>query len=89
MSVFEKDDDTKAYWDTELETGRLKRAMIDIFFDAYFQLFIQDRTYNIANEDKQMYARVDHLSQSYQHFINTYCGGDKNVVLGAMHDYAL
>lgn len=89
VSVFEKDDDAKAYWDTELETGRLKRAMIDIFFDAYFQLFIQDRNYNITNEDKLMYARLDHLSQSYQHFINNYCGGDKNVVLGAMHDYAL
>ncbi|NBI66276.1 DUF262 domain-containing protein [Pseudoflavonifractor sp. 60] len=89
VSVFEKDDDVKAYWDTELETGRLKRAMIDIFFDAYFQLFIQDRNYNITNEDKLMYARVDHLSQSYQHFINTYCGGNKNVVLDAMHDYAL
>ncbi len=89
VSVFEKDDDVKAYWDTELETGRLKRAMIDIFFDAYFQLFIQDRIYNITNEDKLMYARVDHLSQSYQHFINTYCGGNKNVVLDAMHDYAL
>ena len=89
VSVFEKDDDAKAYWDTELETGRLKRAMIDIFFDAYFQLFIQDRNYNIANEDKLMYARVDHLSQSYQHFINTYCDGNKNVVLGAMRDYAL
>ena len=89
VTVFEKDDDVKAYWDTELETGRLKRAMIDIFFDAYFQLFIQDRNYNITNEDKLMYARVDHLSQSYQHFINTYCGGNKNVILGSMHDYAL
>lgn len=88
-SVFEKDDDSKAYWDTELETGRLKRAMIDIFFDAYFQLFIQNRDYNITNEDKLMYARVDHLSQSYQHFINTYCGGNKNVILDTMHDYAL
>lgn len=39
--VFEKDDDTKNYWDKELETGRVTRAMIDIFFDAYFQLFIQ------------------------------------------------
>ena len=56
---------------------------------AYFQLFIQDRNYNITNEDKLMYARVDHLSQSYQHFINTYCGGNKNVVLDAMRDYAL
>jgi len=89
VSVFEKDDETKTYWDTELETGRIKRAMIDIFFDAYFQLFIQNRKYSITNEDKLMYARVDHLSQSYQHFINTYCGGDKDVVLGPMHDYAL
>lgn len=89
VSVFEKDDDAKAYWDTELETGRLKRAMIDIFFDAYFQLFIQDQNYKITNEDKLMYARMDHLSQSYQHFINTYCDGDKNAVLGAMYDYAL
>lgn len=89
VSVFEKDDDAKAYWDTELETGRLKRAMIDLFFDAYFQLFIQDRKFNITNEDKLMYARVDHLSQSYQHFINTYCCGDKNVVLGSLREYAL
>ncbi len=88
-SVFEKDDDTKAYWNTELETGRIKRAMIDIFFDAYFQMFIQNREYNIANEDKLMYSRVDSLSQSYQHFISTYCGGNKNIVLGYMRDYAL
>ena len=72
-----------------METGRLKRAMIDIFFDAYFQLFIQNRNYNIATEDKLMYAKADRLSQSYQHFINTYCGGNKNAVLDAMHDYAL
>lgn len=87
--VFEKDDETKAYWDAELETGRIKRAMIDIFFDAYFQLFIQNKQYNISNEDKLMYARVDSLAQSYQHFINNYCDGDKNVVLGQMKEYAL
>ena len=88
VSVFEKDDDTKNYWDTEIEVGRTKRAMIDIFFDAYFQLFIQNKEYNISNEDKLMYARVEHLSQSYQHFINTYCNGDKKVILGSLKDYA-
>ena len=88
-SVFEKDDDTKIYWDTEIETGRIKRAMIDIFFDSYFQLFIQDKKYNISNEDKIMYARVDNLAQSYQHFINNYCDGDKNAVLGQMNDCLL
>lgn len=34
-SVFEKDDDAKSYWDTEIETGRMKRAIIDIFFDSF------------------------------------------------------
>lgn len=89
VSIFEKDDDTKAYWDMELETGRIKRAMIDIFFDAYFQLFVQNRSYNVTNDDKLMYEKVDRLSQSYQHFINTYCAGDKNDILDGMHDYAL
>lgn len=89
VQVFEKDDETKKYWDMELETGRVKRAMIDIFFDAYFQLFIQNKNYNISNEDKLMYARVDRLAQSYQHFINKYCFGDKRIVLGRLKEYAL
>lgn len=88
-AVFERDDDAKVYWDTEIETGRVKRALIDIFFDAYFQLFVQDKRYSISNEDKLMYARVDNLALSYQHFINKYCNGDKNIVLGQMKDYAL
>lgn len=88
-SVFEKDEDLKVYWDTEIETGRIKRALIDIFFDAYFQLFVQNKQYGISNEDKLMYARVDNLSLSYQHFINTYCNGNKDIVLEQMKDYAL
>ena len=87
-AVFEKDDETKIYWDTEIETGRVKRALIDIFFDSYFQIFVQDKQYSISNEDKIMYARVDKLALSYQHFINKYCKGDKNKVLGPMKDYA-
>lgn len=87
-SVFEKDDEAKVYWNSEIETGRIKRALIDIFFDAYFQLFVQDKKYNIANEDKISYARVDKLALSYQHFINTYCGGNKSIILGQMKDYA-
>lgn len=86
--VFEKDDDAKAYWDTEIETGRIRRSMIDIFFDSYFQIFVQDSNYGVATEDKLMYARVDRLAKSYQHFINTYCDGDKNVILSSLKDYA-
>ncbi len=86
--VFEKDDEIKTYWDTEIETGRIKRALIDIFFDAFFQIFIQDKSYDISKEDKLMYARVDNLAQSYQHFIEHYCAGNKNIVLLPMKDYA-
>lgn len=87
-AVFEKDGDTRMYWDQELETGRIKRSLIDIFFDAYFQLFIQDKRYSVSAEDKAVYSRVDHLSKSYQDFINNYCGGDKSVVLAPMAEYA-
>ena len=48
-SIFEKDDESKAYWDAVIETGRIQRAMIDIFFDSYFQLFIQDKKCRITN----------------------------------------
>ena len=41
-AVFEKDEETRTYWDTEIEAGRVKRALIDIFFDSYFQIFIQE-----------------------------------------------
>lgn len=88
VSIFEKDSDTRMYWEQELETGRIKRSLIDIFFDAYFQIFLQDKQYNISTEDKIVFSRVDHLAKSYQDFINIYCNGDKNVVLGPMAEYA-
>lgn len=88
VAIFEKDNETRMYWEQEFETGRIKRSMIDIFFDAYFQLFIQDKKYSISVEDKIVYSRVDHLSKSYQDFINNYCDGNKDVVLSPMAEYA-
>jgi len=87
-SVFEKDEETIAYWDTVIETGRIRRALIDIFFDAYFQMFTQNRKYQISTEDRISYNRIDRLALSYQHFINNYCGGDKSVVLKDLKLYA-
>ena len=88
VAIFEKDSETRLYWEQELETGRIKRSLIDIFFDAYFQIFLQDKQYNIIAEDKIVYSRVDHLAKSYQDFIDHYCNGDKGVVLGQMAEYA-
>ena len=88
VSIFEKDSEIRLYWEQELETGRIKRSLIDIFFDAYFQLFLQDKKYSISAEDKIVYSRLDHLAKSYQDFIERYCDGDKSVVLGPMAEYA-
>lgn len=88
VAIFEKDSETRLYWEQELETGRIKRSLIDIFFDAYFQIFLQDKQYNITAEDKIVYSRVDHLAKSYQDFIEHYCTGNKSVVLGQMAEYA-
>ena len=54
----------------------------------FFQMFIQDKQYNVISEDKIVYARVDHLAKSYQDFINKYCDGNKDVVLSLLHSYA-
>ena len=88
VGVFEKDEEAKAYWDTDIETGRIHRSMIDLFFDSYFQIFVQDNSYGVSTDDKLMYARIDHLSKSYQHFINKYCSGDKNAILSSLKEYA-
>ncbi len=87
-SAFEASPADKAYWDTVIESGRIRRPMIDLFFDAYFQIFIQNKRYAVSVIDKAVYARTGRLSNSYQHFIQNYCGGDKNVILSSLKSYA-
>lgn len=87
VEVFEKDDEARTYWDSEIETGRVRRSLIDVFFDAFFQILVQENK-EVKAEDKQMYARVDRLSKSYQHFVNTYCDGDKDAIISSMKEYA-
>ena len=88
VGVFEKDDDIRTYWNQEFETGRITRTMIDVFFDSYFQLFVQDSDYKVTTEDKIVYSRLDRLALSYQDFIKNYCNGDKHAVLASMSEYA-
>lgn len=88
VEVFEKDNDTRAYWNQEFEMGRMTRTLIDVFFDSYFQLFVQDSKYKVSTEDKIAYSRLEHLAKSYQDFIKVYCNGDKQVMLGPMQQYA-
>lgn len=87
-NVFEKDDDTKNYWDREITTGRLRRTFIDIFFFSYLQIKIQDKELNVKTEDKIEFSKVEHLFESYKSFVKNYLAGDKKGILSEIKDYA-
>jgi hypothetical protein len=88
LDVFEKNEDTKAYWDKEITTGRIKRTFIDLFFYAFLQIKIQDVSLQVNTEDKLSFSRVEKLFESYKRFIKDYCTGDKQTLLTEIREYA-
>lgn len=88
LNVFEKDDETKEYWDREVTTGRLKRTFIDLFFFSFLQIKIQDTALKVNADDKLAFSKVEKLFDSYKRFIKAYCGGDKRSILEEIRQYA-
>ena len=87
--VFEKDEETKNYWDREIMAGRLRRTFIDLFFFAYLQIKIQETDFKVKAEDKDAYAKVEHLFESYKNFIKSYLNNNKEAILSEIKEYAL
>jgi hypothetical protein len=54
-AVFEADSETRAYWDQEVTTGRLKRSLIDLFFDSLLQILVEDSEIEVKEADKKAY----------------------------------
>lgn len=88
VSVFEKDDDLLCYWQQDINVGRNKRSLIDLFFDAFFQIMVENKEYRVSTDDKIAYRRVDRLAISIKEFIGNYCNGDKSVFIRNMATYA-
>lgn len=86
--LFEKDDETKIYWDREITTGRLKRTFIDLFFYSYLQIKIQEPNLKVKTDDKIDFSRVEHLFESYKRFIRDY-HLDKTLILEEIKSYAI
>jgi len=86
VDVFEKDPETKEYWDKEITTGRLKRTFIDLFFYSYLQIKIQDPELGV--KEKDVFSKVDKLFDSYKKFIKNYYAGDKHALLEEIREYA-
>ncbi len=87
-SIFEKDDETRKYWDHELVTGRLRRSLIDIFFDSLLQILSESKEFKVSDQDKKSYEKVEKLFHSYRHFIDKYLNKDKARILREIKTYA-
>jgi len=87
-SVFEKDEETKEYWDREFVTGRLRRTFIDLFFYSFLQIKVQDTSLKIKTEDKAEYSKVESLFESYKDIIKKY-KINKGSLLTEIKEYAL
>lgn len=72
QSIFEKDSDTKDFWDTEILTGRFRRYFIDLFFYSFLQIKIHDSKYSVSTDDKDDFTKVEGLFESYKKFIKNY-----------------
>ena len=86
--VFEPTAEKREYWEQEVVTGRIKRTLVDLFFDALLQILVQDKKRGVTTEDKLFYSRTSNLFQSYKDFIGRYCNGDKVEILDSMKAYA-
>lgn len=86
--VFEPTAEKRRYWEQEVVTGRIKRTLVDLFFDAFLQILVQDKKRGVTTEDKLFYSRTSNLFQSYKDFISRYCNGDKDEILNGMKAYA-
>ncbi len=86
--VFEPTAEKREYWEQEIVTGRIKRTLVDLFFDAFLQILVQDKRRGVTTEDKLFYSRTSNLFQSYKDFIGRYCNRDKDEILSSMKAYA-
>lgn len=87
-NVFEMDEETRKYWDTDITTGRTRRTYIDVFFYSFLLIKIQENTYEVSAEDKIAFSRFERLFESYKAFIKTYCNGDRQGILKEIKEYA-
>lgn len=85
--VFEKDEECKNYWETDITTGRLKRNNLEAFLNAYLQIKIQDPDLELSASTKKIFRKTDSLFNNYKTLILD-CKLDKRVVVEELVEYA-
>jgi uncharacterized protein with ParB-like and HNH nuclease domain len=86
--IFEKDDETKEFWDREITAGRAKRENIDLFFYSFLQIKLQNKNINVKAEDKKRLSKFSNLFENYKEFIKI-CSIDKISLIQEIKEYAI
>jgi uncharacterized protein with ParB-like and HNH nuclease domain len=86
-NIFEKDDETMAYWDHLVTSGSRERSFIEIFFFSVLQIVIQKPEFQVSTIEKKQFARQDELFDSYKTFISRYLHGNKLVMLELINKF--
>jgi len=89
VEIFEKDEETRAYWDQVVTSGSTKRTFLDLLFYSFLLVKVQENSYGVTAEDKTRYSRVEQLFGSYKSFIEKYAGGDRSAILRDIREYAV
>jgi len=70
--IFEKNDETKEFWDREVNAGRIKRENIDLFFYSFLQIKLQDKNINVKTDDKKRLSKFSNLFENYKELMKIY-----------------
>ncbi len=85
--IFEKDPETKDFWDKKITAGRFRRENIDLFFYSFLQIKVQDDSLKVKTEDKNNFSKVERLFGSYKEFIEKH-NIDKKQLIQEIKSYA-
>lgn len=86
--VFDLTTEDNAYWTGELTKGRIKDNNTELFFYAYLQIKMQDRSIGISTEDRKKYRHRDKsMFDNYKEMIKKY-DLNKDEIIDEVIEYA-
>lgn len=85
--VFEADEETLKYWDSNVTQGRKIRKNLETFLNAYLHIKINDPAYGFDSVKKERFNRVEDLFSQYKDFISM-TGIDYHSLVEDLTEYA-
>lgn len=85
--VFEADEETLKYWDSNVTQGRKIRKNLETFLNAFLHIKINDPAYGFDSVKKERFNRVEDLFSQYKDFISM-TGIDYHSLVEDLTEYA-